>query len=103
MDIELIFGSKISPISFGCGLLVSSILFPNALFRSWTKEKPLFGPTTPPPSSSELLPLDASRALHGEARASYWVEFTAEVVEALPPDGAEGRARLLLFAKSSFC
>jgi hypothetical protein len=43
------------------------------------------------------------RALRGEAQASYWVEFTVEVVEALPPDGAEGRARLLLFAKSSFC
>ena len=69
------------------------------------KEK-LLGGTTPLPSSSELLPLlplSALRALHGEARASYWVEFTAEVVEALPPDGADGRARLLLFAKSSFC
>ena len=60
----------------------------------------------PPPSSSELLPLlplGALRALRGEAQASYWVEFTMEVVGASPPDGADGRARLLLFAKSSFC
>ena len=60
----------------------------------------VLGVVSPSPDGALL---DASRALHGEARASYWVEFTAEVVGALPPDGAEGRARLLLFAKSSFC
>ena len=60
---------------------------------------------SPPPCAEllPLLPLSALRALRGEAQASYWVEFTVEVVEALPPDGADGRARLLLFAKSSFC